>query len=147
MNIREAVASDISRVLAIEHDCATASHWPENTYIDMLAPDGQRLFLVAEQNGPCGFLVVRRLDREWEVENIAVALDHQRQGIGGKLVGELLRRAREQRVANIFLEVRESNLAARSLYAKCGFQDGGRRRKYYSSPEEDAVLLSCTLTE
>jgi ribosomal-protein-alanine N-acetyltransferase len=40
----------------------------------------------------------------------------------------------------VYLEVRESNRAARSLYVKCAFIESGHRKSYYSEPEEDAVL-------
>jgi ribosomal-protein-alanine N-acetyltransferase len=45
----------------------------------------------------------------------------------------------------VFLEVRESNAAARALYARFGFREGGRRRGYYRKPVEDALVLVCDL--
>ena len=57
----------------------------------------------------------------------------------------LIAAARERKLQSIHLEVRESNNAARALYVKCGFASTGRRPKYYSNPEEDAVLYSIQL--
>jgi ribosomal-protein-alanine N-acetyltransferase len=45
----------------------------------------------------------------------------------------------------VFLEVRESNAAARTLYENAGFEQTGRRRSYYTSPLEDAILYRRTL--
>ena len=79
-------------------------------------------------------------DREWEIENIAVAGPARRRGLGTRLLGELLDLARGRGADAVFLEVRESNHAARALYEKWAFLESGRRRGYYKDPEEDAIL-------
>jgi ribosomal-protein-alanine N-acetyltransferase len=56
------------------------------------------------------------------------------------LLGEFLRLARERGADTVFLEVRESNLAARRLYEKATFVEKGRRQLYYQEPEEDAIV-------
>jgi ribosomal-protein-alanine N-acetyltransferase len=48
--------------------------------------------------------------------------------------------ARERGADTVFLEVRESNLAARRLYEKATFVEKGRRQLYYQEPEEDAIV-------
>jgi ribosomal-protein-alanine N-acetyltransferase len=53
----------------------------------------------------------------------------------------LIRAALKAHPGEVFLEVRESNTAARALYAKLGFSDAGTRPKYYSEPEESAVVM------
>jgi ribosomal-protein-alanine N-acetyltransferase len=57
----------------------------------------------------------------------------------------LLSAARETNSDSVFLEVRESNVAARSLYEKAGFEQEGRRKSYYTNPMEDAVLYRLIL--
>jgi ribosomal protein S18 acetylase RimI-like enzyme len=57
----------------------------------------------------------------------------------------LLDRARETNSERVFLEVRESNQAARAFYARLGFEQSGRRKLYYANPPEDAVLYRLTL--
>ena len=54
----------------------------------------------------------------------------------------LLVRTQNTNSESVFLEVRESNSAARSLYEKLGFQQTGRRKSYYANPIEDAILYS-----
>src|SRR5206468_5375520 len=94
-----------------------------------------RLALVVEdQSGVQGFAVARVLGREWELENILVADQAQRRGLGARLLGELVNLARSQGVESIFLEVRESNRAARALYLKCAFVENGHRKSYYQKP-------------
>jgi ribosomal-protein-alanine N-acetyltransferase len=60
--------------------------------------------------------------------------------VGARLVGEFVKHARAARGSEIFLEVRESNEAARGLYRKMGFEATGLRKSYYSDPAEDAIL-------
>ncbi len=57
------------------------------------------------------------------------------------LVEAALARVRRRGARECFLEVRESNLAAQSLYAQCGFEPVGKRRRYYSNPPEDALVM------
>ena len=87
-----------------------------------------------------GFLVARHLAPEWELENIVVSPSSQRRGIGKALLRTLLLRARDADNGAVFLEVRESNAAARGLYESAGFRQAGKRKCYYLNPLEDAVL-------
>ena len=57
----------------------------------------------------------------------------------------LLRLAREASAARVFLEVRESNQAARGLYSKLGFRETGSRPAYYSHPVEDAITYEIVI--
>jgi ribosomal-protein-alanine N-acetyltransferase len=86
------------------------------------------------------FLVAHQIDREWELENIAVTPTARRRGLATILIQELFRRARENNSHSIFLEVRESNQLAQTLYEKLGFTKSGLRKGYYQSPPEDAIL-------
>jgi ribosomal-protein-alanine acetyltransferase len=99
--------------------------------------------LLAEQAGQlCGFLCAHAVAGEWEIENMAVAADFLRRGIGSELLGDLIRRARIESASTILLEVRKSNLPARRLYEKHGFCEVGRRGTYYRDPPEDAILYA-----
>ena len=76
-----------------------------------------------------------------EVDNIAVLPEYRRKGAATALLSALENEARERGAAKLRLEVRESNTAALSLYEKAGFYRVGVRRRYYTSPCEDAILL------
>jgi len=142
MRIRRATAADIPRLMALEKDAATAAHWSAKQY--QIAFSGEapsRLVLILEDEaGVQGFIIGRALDNEWEIENIAVAEPVRHRGFGSRLVGEFLELARGRGAGTVFLEVRESNLAARRLYEKSAFVESGRRRLYYREPEEDAIV-------
>src|SRR5262249_35760397 len=97
--------------------------------------------LVVEENEVVvAFICGKDLGSEWEIENVAVATDARRRGLGSHLVGEFIRLARVAVAESVFLEVRESNHSARSLYEKWAFVESGRRPRYYSDPSENAIL-------
>lgn len=96
---------------------------------------------MAESNGRVtGFVVARIIASEWEIENISVAEESQRSGVGTRLLSGLLEQAHLCRASAVYLEVRESNAAAHALYTKTGFCPDGRRKDYYRNPDEDAIL-------
>jgi ribosomal-protein-alanine N-acetyltransferase len=128
-------------MLDLERRAVTAAHWKEQDYQRLFQPGGGRLALVLEEEGEVsGFVVGRDLGEEWEIENVAVAGPARRRGLGTRLVGELLDHARARGARSVYLEVRESNRAARALYEKWAFVEGGRRKSYYRAPEEDALV-------
>jgi len=142
MKIRRASRADLPSILAIEQQCPTIAHWPEAEYTQAIENvAARRTVLVAEHEGQViGFVVARVIEHEWELENIAVIPERQRKGIGQALLRVLIDVARIHTADAIFLEVRESNSHARILYERCGFQQTGERKDYYSSPHENAVL-------
>ncbi|MGI9103575.1 MAG: ribosomal protein S18-alanine N-acetyltransferase [Terriglobales bacterium] len=140
MLIRPATAADIPAMRAIEAQAAAAAHWTGEQYEALLRPEPRRVVLVLEEGGIQGFVVARPIGAEWELENIAVAEAARRRGLGGALLASLAEVVRKQAGGSIYLEVRESNAAARALYQKWGFIETGRRRDYYREPAEDAVV-------
>lgn len=100
------------------------------------------MFLVAEADARIGGYVVA-LDAadEGEILNLAVAETGRRRGLGRALVQAIVDALGARGVREVYLEVRESNAAARALYAAFGFKDVGRRKGYYRRPVEDAIVL------
>lgn len=155
--IRVACAADVPAMMSLERACPTAAHWSKERYrqiFENAVPGMERLAWVVERSNPekhagkgdqerpalAGFLVARQTAAEWELENIVVAGDLHRRGLGKRLLDALLAHARDTNSESVFLEVRESNAAARRLYEKAGFKPTGRRKSYYQNPLEDALL-------
>jgi ribosomal-protein-alanine N-acetyltransferase len=139
--IRHANSADIPNLMVLEKSADTAGHWSQQQYEDVFSGTGpRRVALVLEENGLQGFLVGRVVDKEWELENIVVAEFARRRGLGTQLLHAFLDLARSEGAKTVVLEVRESNLAARRLYEKLKFAETGRRKSYYSRPQEDAIL-------
>lgn len=149
MTIRPATLADLPALLAIESHAETAAHWSEAKYREMFSGSGlKRLALVAESGEVVqGFLVARAIADEWEIENVVVASSARRKGLAAGLIEELLRLAGQNRACAMFLEVRESNLPARSLYEKMHFRVSGRRPRYYENPPEDALVYRLEIPE
>ncbi len=146
MSIRPAVPDDIPAILRIEQQSDTAAHWNQRAYDNLFAADAspRRTLVAASEEvtaAICGFLIVHSMADEWEIENLVVALEQRRHGVGSKLLQQLLHEAAEKGAKAIILEVRESNVPARRLYEKHGFSQEGRRPGYYQNPVEDALLL------
>jgi [ribosomal protein S18]-alanine N-acetyltransferase len=139
--IRTATRDDIASMLQLERQASGASHWPVGDYQRIFESESPlRFVLIAGNDPPTGFLVVRIVAPDWEIENLAVAAQARRFGVGRALVAELLERARGAGAASVMLEVRESNQPARALYESSGLQAVARRAAYYHDPPEDAVI-------
>lgn len=148
MQIRPATLADVTPMMLLQCQSATAGHWTEDQYRQALQSQStKRLVLVIEgplaPDAPTGilaFLVARHVAPDWELENIVVAPTARRKCLGKRLLQDLLSIARESNSSSVFLEVRDSNTAARTLYEQAGFAPTGRRKSYYTNPQEDAVL-------
>ena len=145
--IRNATAADLPEIVRVGSESLTGAHWTDQHYQSLFedtSSSAPRLIMVAiEQDGATiGFLAARHISPEWELENIVVSMRWRGKGVGAALLTELLSLAQTSASASVFLEVRESNSAARALYAKLGLQESGIRKGYYSNPAEDAVLYS-----
>ena len=137
--IRPAQLADVAEAAPIER-AVFSDPWSERDLSDCVRAGVP--FLVVEQSGSIiGYVIAHHALDEAEILNLGVAPAHQRQGIGRALVQGMLAQLRQQKVAKVFLEVRESNSAARQLYGALGFTMVGRRRDYYRLPSEDAVVL------
>jgi ribosomal-protein-alanine N-acetyltransferase len=148
--VRRMSAADLGRVQEIAASLPQAPHWMAVAYVAAMNPANtpRRIALVAadsDNDKPAGFLVAALLPPEAELETIAVAAEGQRRGVGGLLLRALIDEVRAERVNELILEVRASNQAALNFYRKHGFQESGRRLRYYADPEEDAVLMKMKL--
>jgi [ribosomal protein S18]-alanine N-acetyltransferase len=138
--LRAMTAADIPIVLAIEHESYTVP-WSEATFRSLLRRRDAEL-IVAEAGGAViGYAIFWTVLDQSELGNVAVTGSWRGRGIGHRLVAAVLDRAEQRGVREVFLEVRPSNTAARSLYERFGFAPVGRRRNYYQEPAEDALVL------
>jgi len=148
--IRRMRASDLERVLGIAETLPEAPQWPASAYLSAIDPVGSipRIALVAsvaEDDGTVGFLVAGLVPPEAELETIGVSGALQGKGIGKSLLLALVEKLRGECINVVHLEVRASNDRALGFYRAMGFQESGRRPRYYADPEEDAVLMALDL--
>jgi ribosomal-protein-alanine N-acetyltransferase len=95
---------------------------------------------VFNQDELIGYCFILIAQTEAEILNIAIDINFQRKGLGEILLKECFERLKSQQAKNLFLEVRESNHAAKNLYSKMGFKTIGIRKNYYSD-NEDANMM------
>ena len=97
--------------------------------------------LAALVNGVfAGYITYTRIADEIQIANVAVLPEFRRKGLADGLLCRLAQSAKRNGVTKTGLEVRVSNLPARNLYEKNGFEAVGSRRNFYKNPTEDAVL-------
>lgn len=142
LSIRKAKAVDLTAVVAIERE-QFSNPWPEEHFRAELVNRVSSFYVAAESENSAlaGFLIFWRLDAELELHKIAVAKACQRHGYGSCLLDFFIATAHSWHCQRALLEVRASNMAAVHLYEKFAFQRVGRRRDYYSLPNEDALVF------
>lgn len=146
MLLSTARTSDLPEVCSLERACY-ADPWPTSAFAAL--PDNPQVAFIVARREPggqiVGYAVAWYVLDEGELANLAVASAHRRQGIGRALLETIVADARRRSVRDLYLEVRQSNRAARELYAAHEFEEVGRRKQYYRSPVEDALILRRTL--
>ena len=144
MQIRPMTKEDCEQVAAIEA-ASFSVPWSLNAFTETVEKENFRYFVAEEEGeilGYCGFLFV--LD-EAEIPNVCVKSSARKRGVGRQMMSVLMDEAKKLGMAVLYLEVRESNIPARSLYLSLGFEENGIRKNFYEHPVEHAVLMSKTL--
>lgn len=138
--LRPMQEADLRQVLHIERRSFTIP-WSDATFRGLLRRQSTAL-LVAERVGEVvGYAVLWFAADEAELGDMAVLPEARRRGLGRWLLDGALAEAARRGAKRVYLEVRESNTAARSLYERAGFETAGTRADYYSEPKEDAILM------
>jgi len=123
---------DLAAVAAIQSASPEAAHWNVADYL------GYDLWVATAGGQIAGFLVSRPLGSgEGELLNVAVAPGFRRNGLGKALI----RASLGEFPNGIYLEVRESNAIALTLYKSMGFKEVTRRPRYYEAPVEAGIVM------
>lgn len=141
VTFRAATEKDIDQIVHIERKSFTVP-WPKEAFYQDILTNRYALYLLMEEKdvviGYCGVWIV--LD-EAHITNIAVLPEYRGKKLGERLLKKMMEIAREAGAETMTLEVRVSNIPARSLYKKLGFQEGGIRKNYYTDNQEDALVM------
>lgn len=133
---------DLDAVMAVETS-AYSHPWSRGNFTDSLFAGYLSELRLAADGQLLGYWVAMPGAQELHLLNITVTPGCQRQGHGRSLMQRLIGLARQRRDAQLWLEVRESNLGAQALYRSLGFEAVGLRRGYYPAPQgrEHAVVM------
>ena len=148
--IRRATVEDLADVIFIARVSVGAPQWSDRQYEEILRassePRATRIILVAEMRTRlAGFCVASTAVDEATLESVVVVAEMRRQGLAKRLCQQALAWAVKRGAQEVWLEVRQSNIAARSLYLSIGFMEDGKRPSYYAQPKEDAVMMRALL--
>lgn len=138
IQLRLASAQDAQQLACMSRDLIEAGLvWTYDTArIERLIADADTITLVAaDAQGPAGFAVMRFGDERAHLVLLAVQPRRQRQGVARQLLSWLLESARAAGIAELSLELRAGNAAARAFYRASGFGDAGLLPDYYRNGE------------
>jgi len=137
--------ADLRRVLHIERRSFSIP-WAEATFRGLLRRQSAALMVGEEAGEVVGYAVLWFGTAEAELGDLAVLPEARGRGLGRWMLDAALAEAARRGARAVFLEVRESNVAARRLYERAGFETTGVRIDYYTQPTEDAILMTRALT-
>lgn len=138
--VRDVTPNDIDAVAAIEA-VSFPDPWSRRAFAALVDRE-EVVFLVAtREDRVVGFAVAWYAADQGELSNLAVDSADRRGGVGAQLLEAVMDRGRARGAVDLWLEVRESNVAARQLYQRQQFEEAGIRKAYYDAPREDAVIM------
>lgn len=132
--------SHIKEIARLEKICFSTP-WSEKALMEAFMT-GTKFFVAVKDKQVLGYVGISAIIDEGYITNIAVFPEHRNKGVATALLDFLFDFAKDQGLAFISLEVRESNYTAISLYEKLGFKTEGKRKNFYTAPTEDALILT-----
>lgn len=138
--IRDMRPEDLEEVAGIEKN-SFSDPWSKSSFEDMLSLPAYRALVITENDKVAGYACTLMVLDEGQILNIAIDKSQRRRGLGRMLLKYVLEQGKEQGACFFTLEVRESNKPAIGLYESFGFRETGRRKNYYDSPVETAILM------
>lgn len=142
---RPMLASDLDAVMHIEPHIY--SHpWTRGNFSDSLKSE-HSAWVLEHDAKIIGYALMMMVLDEAHLLNLSISKTYQKQGLGRYLLEHMIQIAQNKQAANMFLEVRSSNISAISLYENIGFNEMAIRRGYYPAHNgrEDAVLMGLAL--
>jgi len=147
IKIRDASSRDLPQIIEIER-LAFDHPWSRDSFLRELSLPFSRTVVAITINGTTeaitGYLCRWLVADECHILNVAVHPNTRRTGVGVRLMDDTIAEAKREKARLITLEVRRSNLAARSLYRKLHFEERRLRKNYYGSGE-DAIVMELRL--
>lgn len=132
---------DVPFIAQVEKECFSEP-WSEKAIRDELNNESALFFVAKKEGSFLGYIGMHTVVDECYIANIAVMSACRRQGVGDVLLKHGENAAKQRGCSFISLEVRVSNLAAKSLYEKHGYTVQGERKNFYREPTENALIMT-----
>ena len=136
MKIQKLTPDYVSAVAAIEKRCFS-NPWSETAVNAELENHCSEIYIALVDGTAAGYANIYTVLDEMDIVRVAVLPEYRRQGIAA----EILKTVLAEKQGTVYLDVRESNHPAISLYKSLGFVDTGVRKNYYTNPTENAILM------
>lgn len=130
----------IAKIAELEKVCFSCA-WSENAILDSFKA-GTKFFVAMSNDNVLGYAGINAILDEGYITNVAVFPEHRKKGVATSIMNSIFCFAKENNLSFVSLEVRPSNTAAILLYEKFGFKVEGRRKNFYTSPSEDALIMT-----
>lgn len=147
MTMRAATPADLDAIMAIENASFPSDAWSsESMAAELVTPYSH--YLVDEEDGAViGYAGLRSIrgNADADIQTIALAEARRGEGRGRALLRALLAEASARGAREVFLEVRADNPSAEGLYRSEGFEEIGRRPRYYQPDDVDAIVMKVKL--
>ena len=136
MKIQKLTPDYVSAVAEIEKRCFS-NPWSETAINAELENHCSEIYIALIDGTATGYANIYTVLDEMDIVRVAVLPEYRRQGIAA----EILKTVLAEQQGTVYLDVRESNHPAISLYKSLGFVDTGVRKNYYTNPTENAILM------
>ena len=146
IEIRKMQIRDLPKVLGIEEELFSEP-WSVKMFIEKIINHKAFIMMKSDEQEIIGYICGWKINNEFEITNLGIKKQFQRQGFGKILVEHIFKEMKKDDCKVFSLEVRENNFAAHKLYEKTGFEIIGIREGYYHNPKENAVVMRLRLTE
>ena len=134
------------KILEIE-ELSFPSPWSLNALRSEIENPVSHLWALEMGRFLSGYICFWMFGGEIQLINLAVHPHDRGKGLGHYLLTRMIETGLSKGIGHIWLEVRPSNVAARNLYERLGFEEAYRRPGYYPDTREDAIVMSLNLLE
>ncbi len=131
---------DLDEVISIEKG-SFSTPWSRNMFLEEMENRNSRLIVFKIEGVIVGYVCFWAVLDEAHLLNIAVQPTKRHQGFGQLMIAEIEALCIKEGLRRVILEVARKNVAARSLYRKCGFHSIGFRKNYYGVTKDDALIM------
>ncbi len=131
---------EVAAVAALEEENFSRP-WSYDAFFKTLSDENYIVIIAKDTDALMGYCVLLCTGEEADITNVCTAPAARGKGVATEILTALMEEGKSRGVTEFFLEVRESNVPARSLYTKLGFEEIGIRKNYYEEPKEHAVLM------
>lgn len=133
--------TDVEEVVRLEALSYGEHHWSKESFYNELANNLAHYYCALADNSLIGYAGCWHIFEEAHITTLSVHPNYRKIGVAQNLLFAIIDDCYKAKIKYITLEVRESNIAAISLYEKNGFKSIGTRKGYYQDNNENALIM------